>query len=71
MSRLKELETIPDPAERAQACVGEMQKVEDYLEELRFLRNHAFAQLHSQGVSVRKIADRYGVSKTLVAQITG
>jgi hypothetical protein len=67
-----EVEAIKDPDARAHAAQKAIQTAEAEIEALRFLRNVAFAELHTQrGESVRSIAQRYGVSKTLVATITG
>lgn len=69
---LEQVRALHDPTERARAAVAAMREVEALLDELRFVRNLAIAEIHSRGdATTRQLAELYGVSKSLIATITG
>ena len=69
---LEEAKAISDPILRAQAAVALMKEAQALLGAAEDLRNLAFNQLrHTDGMSLREIAGQFGVSKTLVATVTG
>lgn len=64
-----QIDALPDPAERAAAATTAIELLERQLEAVRFTRVVALQELHLQGVSLRKLADRYGGSKSTLAQL--
>jgi hypothetical protein len=71
VSSVEELEAIEDPYERADAATRALEVVEEHAEQIRTVRDLAFSVLyHEKKESLRAIADRYGMSKTRVSDIT-
>lgn len=70
--RAEEVRAIQDPHLRARVAVSHIRDAEQDLEDMRDVRDFAFQELHfQQGESLRSIAVKYGVSKSLVAGATG
>lgn len=69
--RIEDLKAITDPYERAQEACSAIQRANGFIDGALEVRNFAFMELHTKGESIRAIATRYGVSKTLVAGIVG
>lgn len=68
----EEIAAIPDPELRAKMAMTLMQEANELAAEAQRLRDMAFSALrHEQHQSVRQIAAKFGVSKTLVATVTG
>lgn len=67
-----EVRAIEDPYERARVACEAVKAFEGLTDEMRDVRDFAFQELHFQRrESLRAIATRYGVSKSLVAGATG
>lgn len=64
-----QIEALVSPADRAAAATTAIEVLEGQLEAVRFTRVVALQELHLQGVSLRKLADLYGGSKSSLAQL--
>lgn len=72
MRTVEEIRAIEDPYDRARVACETIAALETTTDELRDVRDFAFQELHFQRKeSLRAIATRYGVSKSLVAGATG
>lgn len=66
----RRLQAIDDPAKRAKAAARELEKLSDQVSQLSTLRLQAIAELRKSELSYQQIADRLGLTRERVAQLT-
>lgn len=69
---IEDLRKISDPYKQAEQACAAIEQATGFIDEAMVVRNDAFWKLHHEKhESLRAIASRYGVSKSLVAGIVG
>lgn len=72
MTAVEELKAIADPDERARLACAELSRLGTLEAQVRDVRDFAINELvHVKKLSLRAVADRYGISKSQVANIVG
>ncbi len=72
MTPVDTVKAVEDPHERARLATKALQELGSYEAQMRDLRDFAINELvHVKKLSYRTVAERYGISKSQVANIVG
>lgn len=68
----EELRAIPDPVQRVEAAIETIKAAKALIAEVEVIRNLGLNHLRYQdGVTLRELAARFEMSKTVIATVTG